>query len=66
VKIRRLLVTILVVAGVVLGVSSCDNRPCLRGHYDYEPMPISTGKTTTVTIVPVWFCDVYGKPGAGD
>lgn len=57
-KIRRLLATIVLVIGVMLGLNACDNRPCLRGHYDY--MPEVAGKS--VIVVPVWDCDVYGSP----
>lgn len=60
-KPTRLLVALLLAAGVMLGVSACDDGPpCLSGHYDL--IPIFNGKTTT--LVPMWTCDVWGKEPA--
>lgn len=56
-KTRAIVAAVVMAASLMLCTSGCDNRPCLQGHYDY--MPVMIGKTLTVE--PIWECDVYGK-----
>lgn len=60
----RIPVALLGVSLGLVALTGCSgDRPCLRGHYDAEIVPIYsyTGKTTTTTWIPeqVWNCDEY-------
>lgn len=59
-KFMRVAVVIGAMLVALLGLSACDNRPCLRGHYSNMTIVHSTGKSTYVTVQPVWHCDKYG------
>jgi hypothetical protein len=62
-KIRSIIAVSALAAGILAGTSACDTGPaCVSGHYDYVPMPIYNGKTTIITVMPVWQCDVYATP----
>jgi hypothetical protein len=60
VKIRSIAAAIAVAGAVMIGASGCDaGPPCVRGHYDYELMPMAAGKVITLVLEPVWHCDEY-------
>lgn len=59
--IHRLLLAAAVVAATV-GLSACDDRECLNGHYITTMVPIVSGKVTTMMPQQTWVCDQYA-PG---
>jgi hypothetical protein len=60
-KFARVAVAVAAMLVALLGLSACNDRPCVQGHYNYVPVVHTTGKTTYTTIQPVWNCDEYGK-----
>jgi hypothetical protein len=60
-RLIRVVVALVLMFLAAVGIVGCDNRPCLKGHYDFMPVTHVVGKSTTVTMQPVWHCDQYGK-----
>ena len=59
-KASKVVAASVVAAGVVMGASACNTGPaCVSGHYNYIPVPVYNGKTTVITIMPIWECDSY-------
>lgn len=58
--LRRIAIASALALFFTVFLTGCDNRPCVRGHYDYVPIWHTAGKIHYMSITPVWNCDEYG------
>ncbi len=57
---RRVVALSVVISIVAIGLTACDLRSCVKGHFEYVWIPVfnSFTKTTTMSLQHYYLCDL--------